>query len=79
MSKWTVEVPTEAGQYWFIGYPWATGHSETELYYVSVRKCSNGVLYITGGNFMVNKLGLWSKVELPEFPDGITVKLQHGG
>jgi hypothetical protein len=72
--NWINEIPQESGYYWFIGYPWNNRKEHgNELYFVSVKKISNGFMYITDGNFMENKNGLWQKVILPEIPEGIII------
>jgi hypothetical protein len=78
MPDWTNETPTAPGQYWFVGDPFdAKGNSDrVELHYASIKSNSNGHLFfISDGNFMDNKKGLWMKVEMPTLPDGLTVRI----
>ena len=80
VSEWSGKTPTERGQYWYIGCPWDDESDKKELHYVSIRGNSSGSLfYITDGNFMENKNGLWMRVELPVlpvFPDGVMVEVR---
>ena len=74
MDNWSKEIPNKPGQYWFVGYAWAKNEEKKELYYVSVCQASNSLVFITCGNFMENKEGLWQKVFLPETPEGTKIR-----
>jgi aryl-phospho-beta-D-glucosidase BglC (GH1 family) len=72
MNKWTKEIPTKDGTYWFYGELW-TPHNEPEpeLEIIQVRKISNGYCYISHGTFVHESegmQGLWLKMELPVTP-----------
>jgi len=75
MNEWSKEIPQKPGLYWFIGCPWSSKKRDekNELHLVSVRKISNGYIYVADGSFMDNKIGLWISVQLPKFPENIDI------
>lgn len=78
MTQWTDVTPVLPGQYWFVGDPFDTkGNSDrVELHYVSIKSNGHTLFFISDGNFMDNKKGLWMKVELPVLPPGLDVKIR---
>ena len=70
---WTQEWPTEPGWYWFYGQCFRnwTGEWCPRLYYVTARRCSNGMVYTTDGHFMYEEeaQGWWQPAVLPELPE----------
>jgi hypothetical protein len=70
-STWSETWPTETGRYWFYGWCFENHTDSPALYYVNVRKCSNGVMRYTDGHFIYKSdgaIGLWSLVQLPDLP-----------
>jgi hypothetical protein len=68
---WSSNIPTNPGPYWFYGDPFSTHSQMTRLYFVWVRKVSNGNMYVAEGNFMENYKGLWQEIVLPEPPEKV--------
>lgn len=74
MSKWTKEIPTEPGYYWFYG--WFEKNSsyykkDGSMYFVEVSKTSKSLVFVTNGTFLypTMALGQWSKADVPDVPD----------
>lgn len=79
MSEWTKEWPKKAGDYWFYG--WEFGRMKNiytgepippELCHVKVKKCVNGLIFVTNGHFFYKAegaIGIFSKVDMPIIPD----------
>ena len=63
---WSKEFPQEAGLYWFHGYRYGKitcgQKSEPETMLVTVRKITNGFMYVADGQFMSE-----GEVEEPNF------------
>jgi len=63
-TKWTTEIPTEPGKYWFYGDPHYGGMGcdfkedavidprDIKMYLTSIRKIANGIMIVTDGNFI---------------------------
>jgi hypothetical protein len=73
-KQWSEEIPKKPGFYWFIGDPFSTDDQRIEINFVEIWQISNGVMYVTRGNFMGNKNGLWLPVIFPKMPIGIVVE-----
>jgi hypothetical protein len=75
MHDWTEEWPTTPGWYWFWGQcfrSWKGDEWSPNLYSVVVRRCSNGLAFVTNGHFMYQEEGaegLWLLTVLPELPE----------
>ena len=62
-TKWTTEIPTEPGKYWFYGDPYYGGMgrdfkedavvepNDIKMHLMSVWKIANGLMIVTGGSF----------------------------
>jgi hypothetical protein len=76
-ATWTKEWPIEEGEYWFYGLPYGNSLNpkicieKPRLFLVKIRKCSNGILFMTEGTFIqpAKMKGVWAKVDLPELPN----------
>lgn len=75
-NEWKKEFPTKPGRYWFYGYRYgkiSRGYKQDpELTLVKVSKISNGVMYISDGQFMHKKeveCPNFKLVDLPELPE----------
>ena len=69
--EWTIEWPTEPGNYWFYGYRFRSRTSPPELNLVKARGVRNGVALIVEGSFMFREegaYGVWIKANLPDLP-----------
>ncbi len=75
VRKWTKEWPKKEGYYWFYGYRYGRISCSTscdpEYCLVDVRKCANGMMFTTNGQFLFKsepEEAHFQKVDLPELP-----------
>ena len=74
MTEWTKEWPTEPGRYWFWGQvsrSWTGKECKPDYFLVKVRRCVNGVMYVTDGRFIYEAegaKGVWCLAIVPEPP-----------
>ncbi|GAG92254.1 unnamed protein product [marine sediment metagenome] len=73
-NKWQKDFPRESGYYWFYGWLWMDARVKISPKWslVEVKNISNGICWVTEGNFIYpreNHVGLFCKVEFPEPPD----------
>jgi len=74
-AKWSKKFPTVEGDYWFYGYRYgkiSCGQpTEKEFMHLKVRKCSNGMLYISEGQYMHEsevEEAMFTPIVFPELP-----------
>lgn len=75
-EQWSTEFPMEPGNYWFYGFRYgrvSCGYKcKPELMFMTVLKCSNGLLYVADGQFVYDhevEDAHFLKVTLPELPE----------
>jgi len=77
---WSLEWPTEPGQYWFYGWCFRGRDYDAELHFVCVYKTSNSIAYVTNGHWMFKSekgFGSWMKATLPPMPSSMWLKAQE--
>ena len=73
-EQWTLDVPKEAGKYWFFGYTdyefAKKNNQEPCLHYVKVAYNDHCGFFVADGHFMYRQqfYGKWSKVIIPDLP-----------
>lgn len=73
IEAWTSEWPDKPGWFWFYGHRSSYGakHGKPELFAVSVKKISNGVMYVADGHFIFEAegaVGKFAPMIVPESP-----------
>ena len=74
---WTSDWPRKSGFYWFYGKCFRDRvgalDRKSEMFFVKVRKISNGFAYVTDGHFIGKEegaVGQWTPAEVPNPPTG---------